>query len=210
MTRSRLLLPLAGAALALAFLLPTPILRADYPQPSPFPVSWELTVDFAKPRRILVQSPGDDTLKPYWYITYHVVNNTDKDTILFYPSFDLLTQDGQVIHSDSIDVKPAVFAAIQDKERIKFLQDANDIAGPLRQGDDQSKDGVAIWPEPNPRMGTFSIFASGFWGESAIVKVADATLVLHKTLQETFHLDSDAAHPGEGALVQEDSQYVMR
>jgi hypothetical protein len=210
MTRSRLLLPLAGTALALALLLPGPLLRADYPQPSPYPVSWELTVDFAQPKRITVQAPGDDAPKPYWYITYHVANNTDKDTVLFYPSFDMLTQDGQIFHSDGIDVKPAVFTAIKNFERIKFLQDANDIPGPLRQGEDQSKDGVAIWPEPDPRMGTFTIFASGFWGESAIIKVGNTNQVLHKTLQESFHLNSDATHPGQGALVPEDSEYVMR
>ena len=138
------------------------------------------------------------------------MNNSDQDKILFYPSFQMLTQDGQLIASDSIDVKPAVFAAVQDKEHIKFLQSALDVAGPIHQGEDQAKDGVAIWPEPDPRMGTFTIFAAGFWGDSATVKLGDQTVILHKTLQQTFHLDADALHEGDGALVLQDSQYVMR
>jgi len=210
MRRCSLFLPLVGAALLLALGLTPDTLRADYPQPSTFPASWELTATFAKPRRIIVQTPGDDAPKAYWYITYHVANNSDQDKVLFYPGFQMLTQDGQLIASDGIEVKPAVFAAVQDKEHIKFLQTATDIAGPLRQGEDQSKDGVAIWPEPDPRMGTFTIFASGFWGEAATVKVGNDTIILHKTLQQTFHLDSDAAHAAEGELVQQDSQYVMR
>jgi hypothetical protein len=210
MRPSTLILPFVGAALLLALGLTPDTLRADYPTPSTFPDSWELTPTFAKPRRIVVQSPGDAAPKAYWYITYHVVNNTDQDKVLFYPNFQMLTQDGELIASDSTDVKPAVFAAIQDKEHIKFLQSALNISGPLLQGEDQSKDGVAIWPEPNPRMGTFTIFASGFWGESAAVKVGDQTVLLHKTLQQTYHLDADAVHTADGELVQQDSQYVMR
>jgi hypothetical protein len=210
MRHSALFLPLLGAAFLLALILPGQTLRADYPKPSPFPVSWELTVDFSQPHRIVLQAPGDSSPSAYWYITYHVANKTDQDKILFYPSFQMLTQDGELIPSDSVDIEPAVFDAIKDKEHIKFLQPALSIAGPLLQGEDQSKDGVAIWREPDPRMGTFTIFASGFWGESATVTVGKDTLILHKTLQQTYHLDSDAAHPDQGALQLLDTQYVMR
>jgi hypothetical protein len=208
MNLKTVILPLAGLALALAFTIPV---RADgdYPQPSPYPVSWELTLDHAKPRRILVQSPGDDVPKAYWYITYHVVNNTDQDKILFYPLFDMLTKDGQTLRSDD-DIKPAVFDAIKDREHIKYLQSATQIDGPLLQGEDQSKDGVAIWAEPDPRMGTFIIFLSGFWGESKTVKVGDKEVILHKTLQLTYHLAADAANADEGALTEQDSRYIMR
>ena len=197
---------LAGALLLLTIAMP---LLGDYPQPSPYPISWELTATFGQPKRIVVQAPGDDQPVAYWYITYHVVNNTDKDKIAFYPDFQMQTNDGLIIPSDH-GIAPAVFDAIKDKERIKFLQDYLAIGGDLRQGEDQSKDGVAIWREPAPRMGTFAFFISGFWGESATVHVADQDVILRKTLNVTYHTDNDDAHPGQGTLQQLDSQYIMR
>jgi hypothetical protein len=153
--------------------------------------------------------PGNLNPTAYWYITYHVVNNTDRDKILFYPEWEMMTASGDVLKSDH-GVAPAVFDAIKVHERNKYLQDSTSICGELRQGDDQARDGVAIWPEPTLRMGTFTIFASGFWGEAATVKVGDKDVTLHKTLELTYHLNSDADHPGEGELSAEDPDYVMR
>ncbi|MGD0389347.1 MAG: hypothetical protein ABSC42_10380 [Tepidisphaeraceae bacterium] len=202
----RIYLPLAGLLVVAALAMP---LRADYPQPSPYPVSWELTFDHSLPKRILVQGPADMNPLAYWYVTYHAANNTDQDKILFFPNFQMMLEDGQVVRSD-IGVAPAVFDAIKKKEHLKYLQSNDVISGDLRQGEDQSKDGVAIWPEPRLRMGTFTIFCSGFWGESALVKVGDKDVTLHKTLQLSYHLDSDESHPGGGDLVELDHQYVMR
>jgi hypothetical protein len=145
----------------------------------------------------------------YWYITYHISNNTDQDTVLFYPNFQMLMEDGQIIHSD-IGVAPAVFDAIKKKEGLKFLQSDDLIGGDLRQGEDQSKDGVAIWPEPRLRMGTFTIFIAGYWGEAATVTVNGKDITLHKTQQITYSSDSDEQHPGGGDLVEKSRQFVMR
>jgi hypothetical protein len=202
----RFYIPVAVLSVVLAFALP---LRGDFPTPSPFPVSWELTMTHSVPKRIVVQGAGDANPQSYWYVTYHVANNTDQDRILFYPQFDMMLENGQDVRSD-IGVSPSVFDAIKKKEHLKYLQGNDTIGGDLRQGEDQSKDGVAIWPEPRLRMGTFTVFASGFWGETATVKVGDKDVNLHKTLQLTYHLDSDEAHPGGGDLVQKDEEYVMR
>jgi len=199
-------LALAGLSLVAAAALP---LRADYPQPSPYPISWELTSDFSAPKRIVVQGPGDVNPNAYWYITYHVSNNTDQDTVLFYPNFQMLMEDGQIIHSD-IGVAPAVFDAIKKKEGLKFLQSDDLIGGDLRQGEDQSKDGVAIWPEPRLRMGTFTIFIAGYWGEAATVTINGKDITLHKTEQITYSSDSDEQHPGGGDLIEKSRQFVMR
>jgi hypothetical protein len=202
----RMYIPVAALSVVFSIAMP---LRADYPKPSPYPVSWELTFDHSLPKRILVQGPGDVNPLGYWYVTYHVANNTDVDKVLFYPKFDMMLEDGEDVASD-MGVSTPVFEAIKKKEHLKYLQSNDTIGGELRQGEDQSKDGVAIWPEPRLRMGTFTIFCSGFWGETAIVKVGDKDVVLHKTLQLTYHLDSDENHPGGGDLVQKDDQYIMR
>ena len=144
MIRKAYFLPLlAGIVCLLGIVLPS---RADYPQPSPYPISWELTLTHSKPRRIVVQAPGDTSPQAYWYVTYHVVNDSDTDKVPFYPSFDLVTEAGNVIRSDN-NIKPAVFDAVKARA-IKFLQTSLDIAGDLRHGEDESKDGVAIWREP--------------------------------------------------------------
>jgi len=202
----RIYFPLAALSVVLACALP---LKADYPQPSPYPVSWELTFTHSDPRRILVQGPGDVNPQAYWYVTYHVANNTDRDTILFYPRFDMMLEDGGDVSSD-LGISPAVFDAIKKKEHLKYLQSNDTIGGELRQGEDQSKDGVAIWSEPRLRMGTFSIFCAGFWGETATVKVGDKDVILHKTLELTYHLDSDENHAGGGDLIEKNEQFIMR
>ena len=183
--------------------------RGDFPEPSAYPVSWELSVKYQNPKRIIVQAPGDANPFAYWYVTYHVVNNTDRDKVLFYPTIEMETQSGDLIRSDN-HVKPAVFDAIKAQEKLKYLLDANHIGGELRHGEDESRDGVAIWPEPALQMGTFSIYLSGFWGETRTIKVGGKDVTLHKTLQLTYHLNSDADHPGQGELVDQGSQYIMR
>lgn len=210
MNRKLICLPLIGVVCVLYVVLCVAgAARADYPQPSPTPVSWELTLTHSQPKRIVVQVPGDPGPTAYWYMTYHVVNNTDQDHVLFYPTFDLVTEDGKVIRSDT-NLAPAVFDAIKGTERIKFLLNEQAVGGELRQGDDQSRDGVAIWPEPDVHMGTFNIFAMGFWGEAAIVKVGDQDVTLRKTLQLTYHLSLDENAPDHGVLTEKDTQFVMR
>jgi hypothetical protein len=204
--RSKLLLCASALLFVMGVALP---LHADFPKPSPYPISWELAMAHSKPKRIVMQAPRDKTPMPYWYMTYHVVNNTTKDKITFLPVFEMMTEAGMVIRSDSHTISPAVFERVKSIERnLKFLQ--ADASGDLRQGEDQSRDGVAIWREPTARMGTFSIFASGFSGEAVDVKEDDKIVKLHKTLQITYRLSSDENHPNEGELVELNSQDVMR
>jgi hypothetical protein len=206
---SKILLSLAVALLVFTAIAPFPA-QAEYPKPSSYPISWELVFEHVKPKRITVQAPGDDHPVAYWYMTYHVINNTNKDRVLFYPVFELMTESGLVIRSDK-DIAPAVFNSIKSLEhQLHFLQEANAIGGDLRQGEDQSKDGVAIWREPDPRMGTFSIFISGMSGESKVVKEDDKDVTLRKTLQLTYRSSADENHPGQGELAEVESQYVMR
>ncbi len=206
MLRTNLLWLFAGAFLLSAMAAP---LRGDYPKPSPYPISWELDFDHAKPKRVVMQAPGDAKPTAYWYVLYHVVNNTTRDKVLFYPTFQLMMDNGDLFASDN-NIVPAVYDRIKNIERKKFLQNAIEIGGELRQGEDQSRDGVAIWREPNPRMGTFSIFVSGFWGEATIVKQDDKDVTLRKTLQLTYRQSSDENHPNQGELIELDPQYIMR
>src|SRR5204863_928599 len=69
-------------------------LRADYPKPSPYPKAWELKIEHGTPKRVVVQVPNSNTPRAYWYMTYTVTNDTDKEQ-LFLPAFEMLTEDGR-------------------------------------------------------------------------------------------------------------------
>jgi hypothetical protein len=180
-----------------------------YPKPSLYPKAWELDFRHGKPQRIVVQPANSPVPKAYWYMTYTVTNNTDKEQ-LFLPSFELVTQEGRVVRSD-IHIPQSVFNAIKQREGARFLEPWAMIGGELRLGPDQAKDGVAIWPEPALEMGTFSIFASGLSGEISTVKGADGKdVILRKTLQLNYLVRGDDVYPGEDEVNENPESWVMR
>jgi hypothetical protein len=182
-----------------------------FPSPSPFPITWELKFDVGLPTRVVVLAPGDSAPKAYWYLTYTVANRTGRE-LTFLPFFEMLTENGTVTRSDRL-IPPAVFATIQQREGKQFLEPALRIAGELRIGDDQMRDGVAIWPEATPNLGHFTIFASGFSGESTTLPAASAdakATILRKTLQLDYVMAGDGKF-AENNLIEEVSRaYIMR
>ena len=204
----RLVSPALLALAILAAFAPLPT-RADYPKPSPYPKSWEIAFEHGIPKRVVVQTAGSNVPKAFWYMTYTVTNNTDKEQ-LFLPALELLTEDGRVIRND-FKIPRSVFEAIKKREGDRFLQPAALVGGELRLGPDQAKDGVAIWPEPAPEMGRFSIFVSGLSGETATVKGPDGKdIILRKTLQLNYLIRGDDVYPGEDDVNENPSEWVMR
>ena len=196
------------AVLIVAFVIPHSV-RGEYPKPSPYPKSWELKFEHGMPRRVVVQVPKSNVPKAYWYMTYTVTNDTDKEQ-LFLPAFEMLTEDGRIIRND-INIPRAVFEAIKKREGIRYLTEAAMIGGELRLGPDQAKDGVAIWPEPSAEMGHFSIFVSGLSGETATVKDAEGKdQILRKTLQLNYLIRGDDVYPGEDEVNESPEEWVMR
>lgn len=200
--------------LPLAFLA---VVRAEYPTPSPYPISWELKFDYALPRRIVVEVPGADSPQAYWYLLYTVTNNTDKEQ-MFLPVFEMLTKDGQLIRSDR-NIPTRVFEAIKTAEKRAFLEPAPPIEGIIRLGEDQARESVAIWPEPSAEMGQFSIFVAGLSGEATVLKDDNGQprknaegnpIILRKTLQLNFVVRGDDVHPGEDEINENPKQWVMR
>lgn len=204
----RRFLSLAVVALAFVALAPAAS-RADFPKPSPYPTSWELTFDHGKPTRVVVQDPATNAPRAYWYLPYQVTNNTGNEQP-FLPAFELVTEDGRVIRND-INIPRVVFDTIKRREGRQYLEPAAMIAGTLRIGPDEAKDGVAIWPEPSPEMGHFSIYVSGLSGEIATVKTATTKpVILHKTLQLNYFVRGDEVYPGEDEVNENPKQWVMR
>ena len=169
--------------------------------------------------------PGSKTPTAFWYISYSVTNEADQSANfdpendkerVFYPRFDMRTEDGSVLRSDD-GISPAVFEAIKKREGNKFLEDPKQMGGRILLGNDQSRDSVAIWEEPALRMGSFTIFAAGMWGESAPATDPDGKpmkdakgepITLRKTLMMTYHDDGDGTRPGTIRKTAE--EYIMR
>jgi len=224
MSHSRPFALVAALTLSISMLVAASLCRADdadstssdssaaaYPKPSPIPISWELTFRHGDPQRIIVQLPGEATPSVYWYMTYTVTNDADKSSHfdpdldkerIFYPKFEMRTRDGTVIPSDD-GINPVVFDAIKKREHNQYMERPTLIGGRILLGEDQARDSVAIWPEHDQRMGSFTIFASGMWGETApatdssgqpIKDASGQPIMLHKTLMISYHVDGDATH----------------
>ncbi len=204
------------------------LLAGDYPEPSPYSVSWELKFEHGTPKRIVVTVPGE-VPQAYWYMTYKVTNNTGSEQ-LFLPTFELLTKDGEVIRSDK-GVSPRVFDSIKQQEGNTFLERRTKLVGTLRQGDDQAREGVAIWKEPSPEMGAFSIFVTGLSGEATTYKLVDGKLVkidprhaaeemkdvpkdqlqtLRKTLMINYVVYGDEKYADRDEVTAKGQKWVMR
>jgi hypothetical protein len=188
----------------------------SFPKPSPYPITWELKFRHGAPKRIVVDA-GTGAPQAYWYMTYTVTNNTDQERT-FLPVFEMLTDDGKVIRSDR-NIPRRVFDTVKEREKNKLLEPFTQIAGEIRLGEDEARDGVAIWKEPMPEMGTFSIFLTGLSGEIARLKDAEGKdvkdtdgqpIILRKTLQMNYFVRGDEVYPGLDEVNTRPEQWVMR
>lgn len=227
MPRLRLLCLLSALSVLVLFRV-TSVLAADnstgFPTPSPYPISWELKFTHGMPRRIVVTVPNSPSPVAFWYITFTVTNDGDKEQT-FLPQFEMLTADGHVVRSD-VNIPLRVFDAIKNAEHDKYLEPISAVTGQIRLGESEARDSVAIWPETLPRMGHFSIFLTGLSGEAVMLKLINGQyqkvdqaddmknlkdlVILRKTLQLNFFIRGDEVYPGEDEVNQKDEEWIMR
>lgn len=213
--------PVYRIAVAVALILGLSSMAGAFPKPSPYPITWELQFEHSAPKRIVVTPAGSRDPKAYWYITYTVTNPGPQEQ-QFLPYLEMLTDDGRVIRSD-ISIPTSVLETIRLREKNTHLMSTLDIGGTLRVGEDQAKDGVAIWAEPTAEMGNFSIFVSGLSGEAVVLKddkgqPLNRTLpggkkqpiVLHKALQMEYLIPGDEQFPGHDEIELVQERWVMR
>jgi hypothetical protein len=150
-------------------------------------------------------------------MTYTVTNKTDQPRT-FLPVFEMLTEDGKVIRSDR-NLPYKVFTEIKAREKNRFLEHFTQIGGEVRIGEDEARDGVAIWKEPNPEMGSFSVFLTGLSGEAVRLKDAEGKdvkdakgqpIILRKTLQMNYFVRGDEVFPGQDEVNTRPEAWVMR
>lgn len=221
--RKLLLCAAIGFSSIVACIVPVRTVSA-YPKPSIYPISWDLKFQHSVPKRIVVTTPGTTIPVAYWYISFAVTNLTDHEQ-QFLPVFEMVTGDGKVIRSDK-KVPSAVFDEIKKRERKSSLEPLEKISGRLLLGEDQARDGVAIWPEPSTRMGTFDIYVGGLSGESIFMKDGEEVAVkdwtktsdedrkklktLYRTLHLTYQIPGDEIKPEEDIVLPKGDEWVMR
>jgi hypothetical protein len=182
-------------------------LARSAPQPSVVSLAWELQFDYQTPAPIRLDVPGEGK-QTYWYVLFTVTNKTGADR-MFVPDFTLYTDTGQVLRGGK-DISPSVFQAIVTRHNNPLLEDLSEITGPILQGADNARDGVAIFRDIDPQARSFDIFIGGLSGETAVVKlpmpiaveeptiegkvvtVTKDSIILHKTRQLRFALPGEA------------------
>ncbi len=183
--------------------------KAKPPVPSIYPVTWQLKFEYGKPARVVVNVPGRSAPQAYWYLPFSVTNTTNRER-MYFPVFELVTEEGTIIRSDK-SVPTAVIKEIRKEQGNRFLQPLIQAAGEFRLGEDETKYSAAVWAEPDLRMGHFSILVSGLSGESARVKNAKGEdVLLRKTLQLNFFVRGDEVYPGEDEVNENALLWIMR
>lgn len=227
MKRFTVALGLLAAVSVVGYVLTTPAITAP-PKPSEYPVSWQLDIDYQAPRPIMVTEPGQTKPKLFWYMTYVATNNTNEEQ-MFVPSFTLYTDTGEILPAGR-NVPAAVVQAIRKLHRNPLLQEVSAVTGTILRGEDNAKDGVAIWPDFDPKAGKVDIFVGGLSGEVAVVKLPQGTtikvtepdgfghektvdkdqIILSKTLRLRYSIPGEAkARPSTPATFVE-KEWLMR
>lgn len=209
-------LPLLTCVGLLATATFTTFAPALYPQPSLYPIAWELDFKYDTLRRIVLEVPGERSPKAYWYMTYVATNNTSQEQV-FLPRFEMVTKEGTVVRANT-ERSSAVFQQIAQRERSKPLQADLDLQGRILVGEDQAKYGVAIWEEPAAELGSISIFVSGLSGETATLTDSQnkplmdkdgKPIVLRKTLQVDYTVRGDELYAND-TVTKTGESWVMR
>ena len=155
-----------SAAMLLLFSAQAPTDVGSGPEPAATQVSWELEFKFLDPQRIEVQLPDSDTPTVYWYMVY-TVTNPDRRSRRFHPTFQLVTDDLQVIDTD-MGISKLVFDQIKERHRKthKYLVHPTKALGALLTGDDNARESVAIWRQVDLSINNFKIYVAGLSGET--------------------------------------------
>ena len=159
------------AMLTVATLRPLPAA----PQPSDARIAWEIDIDYKPPQPIMVKIPGRSKPQLFWYIPYTVTNRSGKDR-LFVPEIVLYTNTGQVLRAGE-GVNTVVYQTIKRLHNNPLLYDMVGITGKLLQGEDNARDGVAIFRDFDPKGASFEIFFGGLSGEIALTRLPRPIMV---------------------------------
>ena len=188
--------------------------------------SWQLNITYHAPKPLLMKVPGEAKPQLFWYFLYTVTNRTGKERS-FNPNIVLFTNTGEILQAGD-GVSPVVFEKIRSVTNNPLLRDQWSIGGKMPQGQDNARDGVAIFRNFDPKATSFDIFAAGLSGETTSIKlpvpievteeapdgkerkVKKTKVFLTKTLRLHYGIGTEAAQRlrAKATLIEKD--WVMR
>lgn len=192
------------------------------PEPSLVPRSWQVSLEFRDPARIVVTLPGDRHPTVFWYLVYTVTNRTDRE-VAFYPQFELVTDTLQVVPAgDGVSLR--VFDAVRQRHRKQypFIMSPLKVAGKLLRGEDNARTSVAIFRDFDLTANRFTIYVAGLSGEITRVTnpAFDASrpkgvenpqfFTLRKTLAFVYDLPGDVGSRAQADPVRVRRKWIMR
>lgn len=187
----------------------TSVMLGMAPEPDPVPRRWQLDLEPGSLRLASIDVPGVGPRR-YFYMTYTVTNNSGQD-LLFAPAFDLANGEGDVIRSGR-EVPLAVTQRLLQEANNPFIQDQIGIIGEFRQGEENAKRGLVIWPAADLRPAEIVVYVGGLSGETATVSTPDGKqrFVLRKTLKLDFQSPGDLTLQGAQDLPLAGKSWIMR
>lgn len=209
-TTTRRLATLGAAILcSVALLTAAAPLAARAPEPEPVARRWELTFVPGELRMASFNLPNVGPRR-YFYMTYKVVNNSGTD-LMFAPAFELANAEGAVIRSGR-NVPQSVTESLVKSTQNVFMQDQIGIVGELMQGEENAKDGIAIWQVEDFNPDGVIVYVAGLSGETATVTSQDGKqkFVLRKTLRLDFQTPGNLVDQKSQAFPLGTKSWIMR
>jgi hypothetical protein len=181
------------------------------PEPEPIPSRWQLTVEPGPLRIGTVTTPEGP--QSFYFFTYKVTNTSDQD-LLFAPSFEMVTDEGEPRRSGR-DVPAEVTRELLARLENPLIQDQIGIVGTLLQGEANAKDGLVIWPVDDIKVSELSIFAAGFSGETRGVEFKNAEgklerVLLRKALMMRYQPPGEIRDMGGKELPRVETRWILR
>lgn len=199
---------------------PTPALaqssnqpQAVVPEPDPVPRRWQL--DFTPGAlRTVTLTLADGSVRSFAYMTYKVVNNTGQD-LLFAPSLELSTDEGSLIRAGR-EVPAEATRRILESLQNPFLQDQISVVGPLLQGEENAREGLAVWLLPDVSVAELTVYIAGLSGETRAIETRDAKTgetnrtLLRKTMMIRYFGPGEVDPASGNEISRADDRWILR
>lgn len=198
---------LAPAVLTTSVSVSSPVMAA--PQPEPIPRRWQLEFEPGALRLAMIPTESG-AIQAYYYLTYYVENNTGQD-LIFAPSFELATDDGEIRRS-GIGVPASVTKQLLERLRNPFLLDQISAVGLLLQGEENAREALVVWPADNLEVDEILIFAAGFSGETTTLTRPDTgePVLLRKTMMLRYETPGALTGLGDRPIQRAEQRWIMR
>ncbi|MEE2912701.1 MAG: hypothetical protein VX436_02735 [Planctomycetota bacterium] len=156
-----------------------------YPKATDKAKRWQFTLDTGDLRFYRDWDTGEG----YWLLVYEVTNETKSDRH-WIPSFDLVTDRGEII-PDGDGVRRKVQLDLLKLFADPLMVAQSDASGPLLQGEENAIRGLLIWKARSEKVKEVQVFASGVSGDTADVihPITGDKHKLHRVLQLSWYVD---------------------